>query len=912
MKTIVLPALALLAVLHTFAAPAVTSFTPVSAATGMTVTITGTGFTGASAVTFGGTAAASFNVVSATQITAVVAAGSSGSVEVVVAGISGFKTGFIYVSTSRIITDFGGYWSSTAAAPNAVVPDSSHMLLGFTFYGTTYSTGVNDATLTNNGVLFTASSFRALPVAGITGGTGNSTSTYLALGKKVDGSATVGNTPAVAAFSVKTVLSDGIKGLDLGTGITNLPTAAVLTFQISNIDPTKLADNEPDLILTQIAQPVTGNDVYRFIDASGAVVGNSFTQDMTLLPKFGTYDLDLFNLTPNTPYNNATAYSTYATNTNREIRVIGVQLSDFGITPANVGQVKALQVTPSGNSDYAFIAYNTNAMNLPPNITQNAAPTNTTICSGGTANLAVLASAAAGGALSYFWEESNNGGSTWVAVSNGGNYSGATTNVLSVANAVNNYKYRATVQEVGNSNTATSPVFTITVSAPAAPTAVSVSATSTTCLNSSIQLTSSVTGGSNLTYQWLSDAGGTYQDISGATLNNYTPPVNQTGITSYKLRVASGSGCPSALTSATPATVTVTGVSSVTPAAVCASGNLNLNATATPTGSSIDWYGADAGGTVLFTGNTFTTPPLTASKTYYVIASGCGSALRVPVVATVHPASVGGSIGGGTVVVGPTNSTTLTLSGHTGSVLKWQSSTDSFATVISDIANTNTTLTATNLTQTTEYRTLVQSGTCSSIFSNMSTITVSSTLALQNASLRAAREASGIRLQWTAYNIEATDHFDVERAADGVHFSKLQSVKPTGTSAGTVAFSWLDAQPASGLNVYRIREWTTTGTSSYSAVVRVLFKATGDEITVVPNPVRNNVFQLQCNTLTSGFYNIRIINSAGQVVHQTTTIHGGGFFKQSITLPHRITAGMYGIQVYNAKGVIKNTSVMFL
>ena len=76
--------------------PTITSFTPTSGATGTTVTITGTNFTDATAVSFGGTAAASFNVVSATQITAVVGSGASGSVSVTTPGGTATEIGFIY------------------------------------------------------------------------------------------------------------------------------------------------------------------------------------------------------------------------------------------------------------------------------------------------------------------------------------------------------------------------------------------------------------------------------------------------------------------------------------------------------------------------------------------------------------------------------------------------------------------------------------------------------------------------------------------------------------------------------------------------------------------------------------------------------------------------------------------------
>ena len=77
----------------------ITSFTPTIAASGATVTITGTGFIGAASVTIGGTNAASFNVVNATTITAVVGSGASGLISVTVGGVTATLVGFTYNST---------------------------------------------------------------------------------------------------------------------------------------------------------------------------------------------------------------------------------------------------------------------------------------------------------------------------------------------------------------------------------------------------------------------------------------------------------------------------------------------------------------------------------------------------------------------------------------------------------------------------------------------------------------------------------------------------------------------------------------------------------------------------------------------------------------------------------------------
>lgn len=892
------------------AAPTISAFTPTSASTGTTVTITGTDFTGATGVSFGGVPASSFVVVSATQITAVVASGSSGSVQVTNIDGTGSRTGFFYISTTRIITDFGGFWSSTTASPNSTIPDNSHMLLAFTHSGTTYATGVNNALLTANGISFSAGNYRALPVAGIAGTTpASSASAFLALAKNVDGSAGVGNTPGVASYSVKNALVDGTNGLDLGTGVTNLPVSAVLSFQVFNIDPSKITDSEPDIILTQIAQPMAGNDSYSFIDAAGNTVGNSFTQDMTLLPKFGSYSLDLFNLTPNTPYNSATAYSSNTANTSREIRVVAVRLSEFGITAANVGQVKALKVTPSGNSDYAFIAYNANAINLPPNVSQNEGVTNTNICSGGTASLAVVASSVVSGELSYSWEESADGGNSWTAVSNGGNYSGATTNRLSITNAVNGYRYRAMVQETGNPAPSTSAVFTITVSSPAPPTGVTITSGSSVCRNTSTQLISTVTGGSNLYYQWESNASGSYQDIPGANLSTYLPTVSQTGATGYRVRVSSGNGCPASVTS-TASTVTVTGIASVVSASRCETGTVTLGATATS--GTVDWFSADAGGTALATTNAFTTPAIAATRTYYVASSGCASALRVPVVATIHPASTGGSVAGSTSVVSGNNSASLNLTGNVGSIVKWQSSTDLFDHVVNDIANTSTQLTVTNLTQTTQYRAIVQSGSCSQALSSTAVITVSGVLPIHHTSLKAVKESSGVSVQWTAYEQEETEKFDIEKSSDGINFSKVHTVLPTDVHSPEVTYRWFDAEPTNGTTYYRIKEWYRSGHYAYSATVRISSENKKPGISFFPNPVAGKNMQVQFSGVHKGTYVLRLYHNNGMLVHQFNITYQGGYLIQKIQLPAKISNGIYWVEVAGPEGVREVQSMLVL
>jgi len=76
--------------------PTISSFTPTAAGTGDSVVITGTNFDSVTQVQFGSVSASSFNIDSPTQITAVVAAGSSGNVTLTKAGANVALAGFIY------------------------------------------------------------------------------------------------------------------------------------------------------------------------------------------------------------------------------------------------------------------------------------------------------------------------------------------------------------------------------------------------------------------------------------------------------------------------------------------------------------------------------------------------------------------------------------------------------------------------------------------------------------------------------------------------------------------------------------------------------------------------------------------------------------------------------------------------
>ncbi|GAA4370932.1 hypothetical protein GCM10023185_45910 [Hymenobacter saemangeumensis] len=170
-------------------APAIASFTPASGPVGTSVTITGTSFSGATAVAFNGTAASSFTVNSATSITATLAAGTTtGAISVTTPGGTATSTSSFTVIPAPVIASFSP--GSGPVGQNVVLSGSNFSgATAVTFNGT-------------NAPAFTVSSATSITVSVPSGATSGPISVTTPGGTATSSTSfTVNPNPVVYSFS---------------------------------------------------------------------------------------------------------------------------------------------------------------------------------------------------------------------------------------------------------------------------------------------------------------------------------------------------------------------------------------------------------------------------------------------------------------------------------------------------------------------------------------------------------------------------------------------------------------------------------------------------------------------------------------------------------------------------------------
>lgn len=170
--------------------------------------------------------------------------------------------------------------------------------------------------------------------------------------------------------------------------------------------------------------------------------------------------------------------------------------------------------------------------------------------------------------------------------------------------------------------------------------------------------------------------------------------------------------------------------------------------------------------------------------------------------------------------------------------------------------------------------------------------------------IKAQQKNNDVQVQWTTVNEQNIDSYEVEKSSNAINFKKLETVLSNSTQPNNT-YTVVDASVPTGTFYYRIKIVEKNGNNYYSKIVKITIgkNTNANIVNVYPNPVKGNTLQLQLMNVEQGEYVVRIINTQGQVVQQSTLQHTGGSATTSIVLSKAIAAGNYQLEMTSEKGV---------
>lgn len=152
-------------------------------------------------------------------------------------------------------------------------------------------------------------------------------------------------------------------------------------------------------------------------------------------------------------------------------------------------------------------------------------------------------------------------------------------------------------------------------------------------------------------------------------------------------------------------------------------------------------------------------------------------------------------------------------------------------------------------------------------------------------------------LSWVSASTQNASHFDIERSTDGSSFEKIANVTAVENSTSEIAYSWIDNNPSSGKNYYRLKLVDNDGSFKHTKILSLDFNKW--EAGISPNPVTDvlNIF-----TSDSRDIMIYLMDINGKIVLQRKARSGTEKINMGSYPP-----GIYHVRIYDAKRNMSKT-----
>ena len=172
---------------------------------------------------------------------------------------------------------------------------------------------------------------------------------------------------------------------------------------------------------------------------------------------------------------------------------------------------------------------------------------------------------------------------------------------------------------------------------------------------------------------------------------------------------------------------------------------------------------------------------------------------------------------------------------------------------------------------------------------------VGTALPLRFLSFAAVNKTTSVELQWKTDNEINTDHFTVERSADGVTFQKIGTITAA-NSSGTHQYLFADNQPLEKNSYYRLQQVDKDGRFEYSKVLLINRATITGSILFYPNPVKDRInISLPGSSMSR---TLSIVDATGNILKRLSI--NAGVTSMYVVI-EQLPAGIYFIKLNDGK-----------
>lgn len=152
-----------------------------------------------------------------------------------------------------------------------------------------------------------------------------------------------------------------------------------------------------------------------------------------------------------------------------------------------------------------------------------------------------------------------------------------------------------------------------------------------------------------------------------------------------------------------------------------------------------------------------------------------------------------------------------------------------------------------------------------------------------------------VRLDWETLSEQNSSHFEIQRSSDGTAFEGIGQVASLQTGG---VYSFIDPQPGSGVNFYRIKQVDLNGSFQYSKVMSVVIGSGEVALAAMfPNPVeRSQDLNLRIALPEGESGNLSILDAFGKLVFQQNLAPADNLVEVQVPTA-KLSGGVYFVKI---------------